>query len=109
MTSTPPKRKRMLTAEQKYDLWVRMLAGQISQADAAVEAGVDRSVISRLRAVARDGAIAALQASKPGRPRQSRREVGEVAALRAEVDRLERTVVEQAIELAVLRGKSGWG
>jgi transposase len=108
MTS-PPKPKRMLTAEQKYDLWVRMVAGQISQADAAVEAGVDRTVISRLRAVARDGAIAALQASKPGRPRQSGQEAGELAALRAEVDRLERTVVEQAIELALLRGKSSWG
>jgi hypothetical protein len=53
----------MLTAEQMYDLWVRMLTGQISQADAAAEAGVDRSVITRLRGVGRDGAIAALQAS----------------------------------------------
>jgi hypothetical protein len=96
----------MLTAEQKYDLWVRMLTGQVSQADAAAEAGVDRSVISRLRAVARDGAIAALQASKPGRPRQ---EASEAAALRAEVDRLQVTIVEQAVELAVLRGKSHWG
>ena len=73
----------MLTAEQKYDLWLRMLTGQISQADAAAEAGVDRSVITRLRAVARDGAIAALQASRPGRPRQSRQEASEAAALRA--------------------------
>ena len=86
MTSTPRKPKRMLTAEQKYDLWLRMLTGQISQADAAAEAGVDRSVITRLRAVARDGAIAALQASRPGRPRQSRQEASEAAALRAEVD-----------------------
>ena len=46
MTSTPRKPKRMLTAEQKYDLWLRMLTGQISQADAAAEAGVDRSVIT---------------------------------------------------------------
>ena len=38
MTTAPRKPKRMLTAEQKYDLWVRMLTGQISQADAAVEA-----------------------------------------------------------------------
>ena len=48
MTSTPRKPKRMLTAEQKYDLWLRMLTGQISQADAAAEAGVDRSVITGL-------------------------------------------------------------
>jgi len=58
----------MLTAEQKYDLWVRMLTGQISLADAAAEAGVDRSVITRLRSVARDGAIASLASSKPGHP-----------------------------------------
>ncbi len=109
MTPTPRKPKRMLTAEQKYDLWVRMLTGQITQANAAVEAGVDRSVITRLRSVARDGAIAGLQASKPGRPRQSRQETSEIAALRAEVDRLQVTVVEQAVELAVLRGKSSWG
>jgi hypothetical protein len=109
MTTTPRKPKRFLTAEQKYDLWVRMLTGQISQADAAVEAGVDRSVIVRLRAVARDGAIAALQASKPGKPAQTRADAGEVAVLRAEVARLQATIVEQAVELAVLRGKSSWG
>ena len=110
MTAAPGRRPRkMLTAEQKYDLWVRMLTGQITQAEAAAEAGVDRSVISRLRAVARDGAVAALGASRPGRPRQSRAEASEAAALRAEVERLGRTVVEQAVELAVLRGRSGWG
>ena len=107
--TTPRKPKRFLTAEQKYDLWVRMLTGQISQAEAATEAGVDRTVIARLRAVARDGAIAALQASKPGKPHQSRADAGEAAQLRAELARLERTIVEQAIELAMLRGKSGWG
>ena len=110
MTAPPGRRpKKLLTAEQKYDLWVRMLTGQITQAEAAAEAGVDRSVISRLRAVARDGAVAALGASRPGRSRQSRAEASEAAALRAEVERLGRTVVEQAVELAVLRGRSDWG
>jgi hypothetical protein len=41
MTSTR-RAKRFLSPEQKYDLWVRMLTGQINQADAAAEAGVDR-------------------------------------------------------------------
>ena len=109
MGSQERKSKTLLTAEQKYDLWVRMLAGQVTQAQAAAEAGVDRSVISRLRAVARDSAIAALGSSRPGRPRRSRAEATEAAALRAEVERLGRTVVEQAVELAVLRGKTGWG
>ncbi len=106
---TPVRRpKRFLTAEQKYDLWVRMLTGQTTQAEAAVEVGVDRSTISRLRRVARDGAIAGLQESKPGR-KQSSAERSELAGLNAEVSRLETTIVEQAIELAALRGKASWG
>lgn len=109
MSSGQRRPKRVLSAEEKYDLWVRMLSGQVTQAQAAAGAGVDRSVISRLRAVARDGAVAALQASKPGRSRRSSAEVSEAAALRAEVERLQATVVEQAVELAVLRGKSRWG
>ncbi|MCQ3808790.1 MAG: hypothetical protein KTV16_16210 [Acidimicrobiia bacterium] len=100
--------KKFLTAEQKYDLWVRILTGQIIQAEAVAVAGVDRSLIARSRAVARDGAVAPLGASKPGQPRQSRAEVSEAAALRPEVERLGRTVVEQTVELAVLRGKTGY-
>ena len=78
MSSVQRRPKRVLTAEQKYDLWVRMQSGQMAQ---AAEAGVDRSVIARLRAVARDGAIAALQSSRPGRARRSPAEVSEAAAL----------------------------
>lgn len=107
--SSPRRAKRFLTAEQKYDLWQRMLSGQITTVAAAAEAGVDRSTIMTLRKTARDGAIAALQASRPGRPKQSRAEQGEIAKLAAEVERLTATVVEQAIELAALRGKATWG
>jgi transposase len=101
--------KRFLTAEQKYDLWVRIVTGQITQSDAAAEAGVDRTTIATLRKVARDGAIAALQASRPGQRKISAEEASELAKLRAEVDRLAAVVIDQAVELAVLRGKSSWG
>lgn len=107
--ATPRKPKRFLTAEQKYDVFVRILTGQITQGAAATELGVDRTVITRIRTVARDGAIAGLQASKPGKPSVSRVEHNELLEARAEVARLERTVIEQAVELGVLRGKSGWG
>lgn len=103
------KPKRFLTAEQKYDLWVRILTGQVTQADAAAEAGVDRTTIVTLKRVARDGAIAALQASRPGQRKVSAEEASELAKLRAEVDRLGAVVIDQAVELAVLRGKSSWG
>jgi transposase-like protein len=103
------KTRRFLSAEQKYDLWLRMLTGQISSSDAAAEAGVDRSTIAKLRQVARDGAIAALRASVPGVRKQSAAELSEIAKLKAEIDRLGGTIIEQAIELAVLREKTSWG
>ena len=93
----PRRAKRLLSAEQKYDLWLRMLTGQITTVAAAAEAGVDRTTIMTLRKVAKDGAIAALQASRPG-----------LARLRADNARLASTIVEQAIELAALRGKTSW-
>ncbi len=86
-----------------------MLTGQLTAAAAAAEAGVDRSTVMTMRKTARDGAIAALQASRPGRPKTSRAEATEVAGLRAEVTRLSAVIVEQAIELAALRGKGSWG
>ncbi len=101
------KPKRFLAAEEKYDLWVRMLSGQVSAGEAAAEAGVDRSTISNMRKAARDGAIAALQAAKPGR--KSRAEESELAKLNVEIDRLGAVIVDQAIELAALRGKAAWG
>lgn len=68
-----------------------------------------RTVVTRIRTVARDGAIAALQASRPGKATVNRVERTELVEARAEISRLERTVIEQAVELGVLRGKSGWG
>jgi len=58
-----------------------------------------------LRKTARKGAIAALHASRPGQPKADRAEGSELAGLRAEVVRLSGTIVEQAVELAALRGK----
>jgi transposase-like protein len=107
--SSTRRPKRFLSPEQKYDLWVRILTGQITQSDAAAEAGVDRTTIATLRRVAKDGAIAALTAAQPGRRKVSPQEASEVAKLRAEVDRLGGVVIEQAVELTALRGKSSWG
>jgi hypothetical protein len=76
---TPRRRaKRFLSAEQEYEIWLRILSGELTTSQAAGQAGVDRSTILTLRRVAENGAIAALQASRPGKPRDVR-EAGEVA------------------------------
>ena len=76
MSANGRRAKRFLSAEQKYDLWVRMLTRQVTTVEAAHEAGVDRSTIMTLKRVARDGAIAALEASKPGRRKPAAGETG---------------------------------
>ena len=77
MASQQRSYKKFLTAEQRYDLWARMLPGQITQAGVAAEAGADRSVIARLRIVARDGAVAALLVEAGSVPSVARRGVRE--------------------------------
>jgi transposase len=106
--SSKRRRKRSLTAEEKLQIWLELLSGESSQRDAAQRWGVDATTIMRIRRVARAGALQALAASRPGV--RANAEDAELAALRAEIARLEETVKEQAIELVVLRGKqrSGW-
>ena len=57
-----------------------------------------------VRKVARDAALAALS-TRPGQRKTDRAEQAETARLQHEIDRLTSTIVEQAIKLAVLRGK----
>jgi transposase-like protein len=100
--------KRSLSAEEKLQIWLELLSGESSQRDAAQRWGVDPTTIMRIRKVARQGALQALAQSRPGV--RTSGEEAEIAALRAEVARLEEAVKEQAIELVLLRGKqrSGW-
>jgi transposase-like protein len=107
-TARRRRAKRSLTAEEKLQIWLELLSGESSQRDAAQRWGVDPTTIMRIRRVARAGALSALAQSRPGvRPGG---EDAELAALRAEIARLEEAVKEQAIELVLLRGKqrSGW-
>jgi hypothetical protein len=98
----------MLSAAQKYEIWVKSLTGELTTVQAAAQAGVDRTTVMTLRKVAKDGAIAALQAAVPG-GRQSPVEESEINLLRAENTRLQATIVELSIENLVLRGKAPWG
>ena len=80
---------------------------EISQADAARKYGVDVSVVIRLRALAKDAALAAFASSKPGRPASvADFEIGE---LRAENDRLSEALKEMAVELTLHRGRQRSG
>jgi transposase-like protein len=104
------RRKRPLSAEEKYQIWQQLLTGELTQRQAAEQWNVDPTTIMRIRRVGREGALTALAQSKPGRRDGSSVQDAELQAARAEIARLEETVKEQAIELVALRGKtrSGW-
>ena len=58
--------KRFLTPLQKYEIYIQVLRGEVTMAEAAAAAGVDRTTVVRIRQVAKDGALAALAESRPG-------------------------------------------
>ena len=67
MENGKPRRRRQLTPEEKWEIFLEVTSQEISQADAARKYGVDVSVIVRLRALAKDAALAAFASAKPGR------------------------------------------
>lgn len=101
------KRRRRLSAAEKYEIWLKLVTGELSQNGAAEQYQVDRSTIARIRTTAKAGALEALASSQPGRPKSQ--VDPELAEAREELARLEETVKEQAIELVALRKKSRWG
>src|SRR6476660_9542629 len=68
----PPERaskrrpKRFLSPSQKYEIYLQLVRQEVTIAEAAASQQVDRSTILRIRTVAKEGALAALAASKPG-------------------------------------------
>lgn len=81
-----PRRKRFLSPSEKYEIWLGLVRGESTIAQAAERARVDRSTVMKLRMVAKQGALDALAASRPGV-----RAAGvdpELVAARAEIVRL---------------------
>jgi transposase-like protein len=100
------RRPMRLSAETKWEIFLQVTAGEITQADAARKWAVDVSTIIGIRRTVKDAALAALSRA-PGRPAKERN--WELEAAQAEIGQLTEAVKAQAIELAVIRGKSGWG
>lgn len=102
------RRKRFLSPQQKYEIWVQLLRGESTISTAADRVGVDRATVMKLRAVAREGALEALAQSKPG----TRRGNGvdpELVAAKAEVARLSEALKEMGVRLMLVEGKGAWG
>jgi transposase len=96
--AAPGRRKRrLLTPEEKWEIFLEVTSQELSQADAARKWGVDTSVVIKLRRDAK---------GKPGRVRDPRDH--EIEMLHGELARVTEAIKEQAIELSLVRGRSRW-
>ena len=100
------RKRRLLSPEEKWQIFLEVTSRELTQADAARKWRVDTSVVIKLRRDAKDAALAAFAASKPGGSRD-RRDV-QIEMLDSEIGRLTEAIKEQAVELALLRGKARW-
>lgn len=97
--------KTFLSPSAKYEIYLQLIRGETTIAQAATAAQVDRSTILRIRTVGKEAALAALAASKPGAGK-STRDV-ELEAANAEVARLSEACKELAVKLVLVEGKGG--
>ena len=100
--------KRFLSPSEKYEIWLSLMRGEYTISEAADRSGVDRSTVMKLRSVARQGALDALAASKPG-VRPGGGADAELAAARAEIARLSEALKEMGVRLMLAEGKGHWG
>jgi transposase-like protein len=98
--------KRFLSPSQKYEIWLQLVRQEVTIAEAAAQQHVDRSTIMQIRTVAKEGALAALAASKPGV--QAKERDYELEQALAEVARLSEALKEMAVRLTLVEGKDGW-
>jgi len=100
------RRKRFLTPQEKYEIWLRLLRKEATIAEAATRAGVDPATVVKLREVAKQGALDALAASRPGI--RTKGVDPELAQARAEIARLSKALTEMGVRLMLLEGKGRW-
>src|SRR3954469_17367831 len=99
--------KRFLSPSEKYEIWLSLIRGEYTIAAAAERSGVDRSTVMKLRMVARQGALEALAASKPG-VRMGSGPDPELVAAKAEIAGLTEAIKEMGVRLMLAEGNGRW-
>lgn len=103
MDQDPPRRRRRLSAEDKWQIFLEASAKDAKVADVLRRWRIDSSQLARIRAQVKDGALTQLKKG-PGRNLKDQKK----EALKVEVSRLEDAFKEVSIENTLLRKKSGW-
>ena len=104
---TPEKKRRYLSAEKKFQIYLEAQASDKPVGELLRREGLYSTDLARIRQQVREGALQRLGA-KPGRqPDPVSTEAYE--ALKHELQEKERTLADLSVELAILRKKTNGG
>ena len=102
-----PSRKRKLTAEKKFQIFLEAQRSETSTGEILRREGLYASDLTRIRKHVQEGAIDRLSA-KPGK-RPTLVSADEYEKLKKELEEKERALADLSVELAILRKKTNGG
>ena len=109
MSSGSPgnKKRRFLSAEKKYQVFLEAQRGEIPVGELLRREGLYSTDLARIQRKVKDGALQRL-ADRPG-PRRKTVSQDEYDQLKRDLEEKERVMAEMAVELAILRKKTNGG
>ena len=104
---SPDKKRRYLSAEKKFQIYLEAQDGSKPVGELLRREGLFSTDLARIRQQVKEGALQRLSA-KPG-PKQSQVSAEVHEALKRELQDKERVLADQSVELAILRKKTNGG
>jgi hypothetical protein len=101
------KRRRFLTAEKKFDLFVESCRSPGRVGEMLRREGLYHTELARIRAVVEEGALEALRSIRPGRKKKPSVPAEAHEALFREKEQVEKALASLAVENQAL--KKAWG
>jgi hypothetical protein len=93
-----PKRRRLLTAEKKFDLFVESCRSPGRVGEMLRREGLYHTDLARIRAVVEEGALAALRSVRPGKKKKPSVPAEAHEALLREKEEVEKALASLAME-----------
>jgi transposase-like protein len=104
---SPEKKRRYLSAEKKFQIYLEAQDGGKPVGEILRREGLFSTDLARIRQQVKEGAIQRLSA-KPG-PKQSQVSAEAYEAIKRELQDKERALADLSVELAILRKKTNGG
>jgi transposase-like protein len=102
-----PRKRRFLSADKKYQLFLEAQRGDVAVAEILRREGLYSTDLARIRQKVKEGALERL-ADRPGGKKKTVA-LEQYEALKRDLEEKERALAELAVEVAILRKKTNGG